>query len=242
MKSNTKTKASIAIVAGALLAVAAPLAASAHVTVAPNTAAAGSYALVTFKVPNESATAVTDRLEVDIPTDTPFSSVSYVPVAGWTVDLVTETLPKPVKLGGNELKQAVTKVIWTAQPGSEIKAGQLQLFPLSVGSVPDTGKIVFTALQGYSDGTVVSWSETSDGAQHPAPVLYVNDAPAGAHGSTGAAVSNQPSVSASETPAPANASASSTDVVARGLGIGGLVLGAIGAVLGVVAFRRKATS
>lgn len=233
---NKKTTASIAIGAGILLAVAIPLSASAHVTVSPNTASAGSYALLTVKVPNESATAVTDKVEIDLPTDTPFSSVSYVPVAGWTVETVTETLPKPVKIAGGEITKAVTKVTWTAQPGSEIAAGQLQLFPLSVGAVPDTGKIVLKALQSYSDGTVVKWVETTENAEHPAPVLYVNDAPAGAHGSTAG-----PSVSATETPAPTTTVASSSDVVARVLGIGGLVLGAVGAVLGIVAFRREAT-
>jgi uncharacterized protein YcnI len=233
---NKKITASIAIAAGALLAVAVPLSASAHVTISPNTASAGSYALITIKVPNESATAVTNKVEVDIPADTPFSSVSYVPVAGWTVETVTETLPKPVKITGGEVTKAVTKVTWTAQPGSEIAAGQLQLFPLSVGAVPDTGKIVLKALQTYSDGTVVSWAETGENAEHPAPVLYVNDAPAGAHGSTAG-----PTVEATETPAPTATVASSSDVVARGLGIGGLVLGAVGAVLGIVAFRREAT-
>lgn len=241
MKLNKNTPrslavASIAIGAGALLAIAAPLAASAHVTVAPNTAAAGSYALLTIKVPNESATAVTTKIELDIPADTPFSSVSYVPVPGWTVDTVTETLPTPVKIEGGEITKAVTKVTWTAQPGSEIAAGQLQLFPLSVGPVPDTGKIVLKALQSYSDGTLVSWSETTENAEHPAPVLYVNDAPAGDHhdSTTGPTVDAEPH-------APSTAVASSDDAVARGLGIAGLVLGAVGVVLGIVAFRRGAT-
>ncbi|MEO6944042.1 MAG: YcnI family protein [Lacisediminihabitans sp.] len=225
----------IAIGTGTLLAVAAPLSASAHVTISPNTAPAGSYALVTVKVPNESATAVTNKVEIDIPTDTPFSSVSYVPVAGWTVEAVTETLPKPVKITGGEITKAVTKVTWTAQPGSEIAAGQLQLFPLSVGAVPNTGKIVLKALQTYSDGTVVSWTGTGENAEHPAPVLYVNDAPASAHRAAAG-----PTVEATEVPAPATVAASS-DVVARSLGIGGLVLGAVGAVLGIVAFRREAT-
>lgn len=227
--------ATLAIAAGSIIAVAVPLSASAHVTITPGTAAPGSYALVTFKVPNESATATTNRLEVDIPSDTPFSSVSYVPVAGWTVDLVKETLPKPVKVGDNELKEAVTKVVWTAQPGYEIKAGQLQLFPLSVGAVPDTGKIALKALQGYSDGSTVSWSDTTEDAAHPAPMLFVNDAPTGEHGAA-----TSPTVTATEAPAPKTA-ASSSDPVARGIAIGGLVLGAIGVVLGVVVFRRGAT-
>ena len=234
-----KLTTTIALAAGILLAVAVPLPASAHVTVSPDTASVGSYALVTFKVPTESATAVTNKLEVNIPTNTPFSSVSYVPVAGWTVDLVTEVLPTPVEIGGNELKQAVTKIIWTAQPGHEITAGQVQLFPLSVGAVPDTGKIVFKALQGYSDGSTVSWTETTENAAHPAPILYVNDAAPIAHGATHGTAA--PTVTSIEVPAPTTTAVASGDVVARGLGIGGLVLGAIGAVLGVVAVRRGAT-
>ncbi|MET4783106.1 YcnI family protein [Glaciihabitans sp. UYNi722] len=231
MNKRTTAKLSITLGAGALLACALPLSASAHVTITPNTAPEGSYSLITFKVPTESATATTTKLEVDIPTDTPFSSVSYVPVPGWTAELTTETLPKPVKVGDNELKEAVTKVTWTASPGSEIKEGQLQLFPLSVGSVPSTGKIELKALQTYSDGSVVEWTQTGADAEHPAPVLYVNDAPADSHHDATVTATKEPTITA----------ASSSDVVARGIGIGGLVLGAIGIVLAVVTMRRRVT-
>lgn len=230
MNKNMSVRAAIAVGAGTLLAVALPMAASAHVTITPNTAPAGSYALVTFKVPTESATATTTKLEVDIPTDTPFSSVSYVAVTGWDTQLVTETLPKPVKIGENELTEAVTKVIWTAQPGFEIKQHQLQLFPLSVGAVPDTGKIELNAIQTYSDGSVVKWSETGTDAAHPSPALFVNDKPAGEQHSS-------PSATVTTAAAPTTSVASS-DVIARGLGIGGLVFGAVGIVLAVVFSRR----
>jgi uncharacterized protein YcnI len=219
-----KRTTTIAAVAGAalLLALAAPAVAFAHVTVSPNTASAGSYALLNVKVPNESATAVTNKVELSLPTDTPFTSVSYVPVAGWTTDLVRETLPSPVKVGDNTITEAVTKVVWTATPGYEITAGQLQVFPLSLGPVPDVGSIVFPALQTYSDGTVVSWTETQSGAEHPAPVLFVGDAPTADHHGDAAP------------------SASNSDTVARILGIGGLVVGAIGVIVAVAALRRKA--
>jgi uncharacterized protein YcnI len=225
----------IAIAAGAslMLALAAPLAASAHVTVTPYSAEPGSYALITFKVPNESATLTTTKVTVDIPTDTPFSSVSYVPVAGWTTTLETTTLPKPVKLDGNEITKAVTKVVWTAQPGYEISGGQLQLFPLSVGAVPDTGKIELATAQTYSDGSIVEWNESGDDAEHPAPTLYVNDAPEVSHDADAevtAAVVDE-----------AHPSVASPDIVARVLGILGLVVGAVGITLAVI-WRRKATS
>lgn len=236
MKKSTITRASIALGAGALLAIAAPLAASAHVTVDPGQAEAGSYTVITVKVPNESETAGTTKVELTLPADTPFSSVRYVPVAGWTAELVRETLPEPVKVGESEITEAVTKVIWTADSGSEIEAGQLQLFPLSVGPVPDTGSIVLAADQTYDDGSVVSWSETEEGAEHPAPVLYVNDEPVDDH--HGAAGGDHDAEEGEH--AEASAAASSDDVLARVLGIGGLVVGAVGIVLAVTA-RRKAT-
>lgn len=214
--------------AALILALAAPAAASAHVTVSPNTASAGSYALVDIKVPNESASAVTNKVELSLPTETPFLSVSYVPVAGWTAELIRTTLPSPVTVGDNTITEAVTKVVWTATPGGEIRAGQLQVFPVSLGPVPDTGSILMPADQTYSDGTVVSWSQTGSGAEHPAPVLYVNDAPTGGHHST-----------ASDADGHANSASGSADTLARSLGIGGLVVGTIGIVVAIAALRRK---
>ena len=161
MSSRTlshRTSAIVAIGAGALLALATPLAASAHVTVTPGEAEPGSFSLITVKVPNESATESTTRVELTIPEATPFAFLSYVPVPGWTTELVTTTLPEPVVTEYGEITEAVTTVIWTAQPGSEITDGQIQLFPLSVGPVPDTGSIVLHADQTYSDGSIVSWN------------------------------------------------------------------------------------
>jgi len=223
--------APVAIGAGLLLAVAAPLSASAHVTIDPGQAEAGSYTVVTVKVPNESDTATTNRVELSLPTDTPFTSVRYVPVAGWSAELVTTTLPEPVTIGESTITEAITSVVWTADAGSEIASGELQLFPLSVGPVPDTGSVTLPADQGYTDGSVVSWNETEEDAEHPAPVLYINDAPAADHHGAAAEVEAAPVADA----APAD------DVLARVLGIGGLVVGAVGIVLAITA-RRGATS
>lgn len=240
MHTKSVTKISVAIGGGVLLALAVPLAASAHVTVAPNVATAGSYALIDVKVPNESATAKTNKIEVSLPTDTPFTSVSYVPVAGWDAQLVSTTLPTPVKMDGNEVTDAVTSVVWTAQPGHEIASGQLQVFQLSLGRVPDTGSVVLPALQTYTDGTVVKWVDTAKGADHPAPVLYINDAPPAA-GSTGPAVSAGSDTASTGSAAADPPAASTGDTVARGLGVGGLLLGAIGIVIAIAATRRKTT-
>ena len=233
-KRNMKksTTAVVALGAGLLIAVGAPLAASAHVTVSPNAAEAGGYSLITVKVPNESATASTVEVSIALPTDTPFSSVSYVPVPGWDAELTRSTLPKPVKVGENSITEAVTKVTWTAQSGVGIGQGQLQLFPLSLGPVPDTGSLTLAATQTYSDGTVVKWDEKGEDAEHPAPVLYVNDAPPSDHHATGA-----PTVEAEPT-----ATATGSDVLGRVFGIAGLALGAIALVIAIVALRRPTGS
>lgn len=227
----TAAKMAVAAGAGLLLALALPLAASAHVTITPYGAEPGSYALVTFKVPNESATATTNRIEIDLPTATPFTSVSYVPVAGWDAQLVKTTLPKPVKLDGNTLTEAVTKVIWVAQAGYEIKDGQLQLFSLSLGAVPDTGKILMPTKQTYTDGSVSDWSGTTANAEHPAPTLYINDAPVASHDAdaevTAAAIDE------------AHPAVNSPDILARVLGFAGLIVGAIGITLAVLARRKE---
>jgi len=230
--------ATIALGAGALLAVAVPLSASAHVTLQTNTAAAGSYALLTFKVPNESADgATTDSVAITLPTDHPLLGVSFVPVPGWTAAATTEKLPKPVVNGDDTLTEAVTKVTWTAPAGHGIPTGALGLFQLSVGPIPSVGSIAFPAEQGYSDGSVVSWSGTSESAQHPAPVLYVNDAPPAA--TAGATPSATVAASAA-----ASTSAAQPDVLARVLGVLGLVVGAVGLVVGIAGLgaRRRTAS
>ncbi len=237
---NKRISPFVAIGAGALLAIAAPLSASAHVTVSPGAAEPGSFSLITVKVPNESATESTTRVELTIPEATPFGYVSYVPVPGWTTELVTTTLPEPVETIYGEITEAVTTVIWTAQPGSEIIAGQIQLFPLSVGPVPDTGSIVLAADQTYSDGSVVSWSDEGEEGEHPAPVLFINDAPiADEHDGAAEDDATAPNADGVSLTSEVTSGGSQPDVLARVLGIAGLVVGIVGVVFGLTS-RRKA--
>ena len=234
---NTRMSALVAIGAGALLAIAAPLSASAHVTITPGQAEAGSFSLITVKVPNESATESTTRVELTIPEATPFAFVSYVPVPGWSTELVTTQLSEPLETAHGEITEAVTTVIWTAQPGSEITDGQLQLFPLSVGPVPDTGSIALPADQTYSDGTVVSWSEQGDDAEHPAPVLVDDAPPADGHATAGEDDASSVSIAAD-----ASTATTPPDVLARVLGILGITVGIVGVVFGLASRRRERNS
>ena len=74
MNKTVPAFAGTALVAAAALALAVPLAASAHVTIGTNQADPGSYPVIDFKVPTESATATTTAIDITLPPDTPFGS------------------------------------------------------------------------------------------------------------------------------------------------------------------------
>lgn len=230
--------AATAATATAVLVVAAPLAASAHVHVDPDRATPGSYTALTFTVPTESATAGTVRLEVDLPTKTPFGSVAYQPMPGWKTIVVTSKLATPVKTDDGTVTEAPTRITWTADPGVQVGPGAFETFVVQVGPVPDTGSIVLPVTQTYSDGTVVQWNQPTPASgqepEHPAPTLYVNTASPADPTAVSSLVTSTP------TTAPATASGTSqAETVAIGLGIAGLALGAIALVVAVIAMTRR---
>ncbi len=233
---GTPLRAALAATAATAVAVLGfASAASAHVTIQAGTVSPGSYARVAFQVPTESDTASTTKLEVQIPTDHPIASVATMPVPGWTAAVETTKLSTPVKTDDGEVSEVVNKITWTATSAdSAIKPGQFLEFPLSLGPLPDTDKIVFKALQTYSDGNVVRWIDepTSNGTEpeHPAPVLKLTKA-----GSDAAGASVAPDT-VTVTPA---AAGSTSDGTARTLAITGAVLGLLGLVLGALALVRS---
>ena len=176
------------LVASGLSALALAPPASAHVTVNPGQATQGDFAKLAFRVPNESDTAGTTKLEVAMPLDTPLAFVSVRPVPGWDVEVVRSELPEPVEADGFTLTEAVSMIIWTAQPGVRIEPGQFQEFEVSGGPMPAVEAIAFPAEQSYDDGEVVSWSEPvvegEEEPEHPAPTLLLSpaDDAGGGHG------------------------------------------------------------
>ncbi|MCZ4563416.1 YcnI family protein [Rhodococcus sp. IEGM 1401] len=194
-------------------------AASAHVVVSAPDAAQGGYSVLTFRVPTESDTASTSSVKVTLPG---LNSARTQPVPGWT---------STVEKDSADLAVSVT---WTANPGSEVGPGQFQQFLLSAGPLPEQETVSFPATQTYTDGEVVDWNEpmTEDGSEPelPAPTLTLAAAGSGdAHGSA-----HSETTAASE--------ASSEDNTARWLAGVGLVLGAVGAGLGIGATIRARRS
>ena len=217
--------------AGLLLAV--PVAAQAHVKISPDTAAAGSYATLNFRVPTEKANASTTRVEVDLPSEHPFTYAAYQPVPGWTAKVTTSALPKPVKTEDGTITKAPTKIVWTASKGAAIKPGQFQQFPVSVGVVPDVPSVSFTAIQTYSDGSVVKWDEPTKAGkaepEHPAPVLTIG----------AAAPSGAPSTAPSVAAAPQSSNDSSDSGSGVWFGVGGLAVAVIALLVALYAVTRR---
>ena len=215
-----RTAAAGLVLAAALTAV--PALAAAHVRVIADNTTSDSFSQLTFRVPTESDTASTVKLQVQLPKDRPLLYVATMPVPGWTAKTVEATLPKPVKSYGTTITKAVSTVTWTADnPGSAIRPGEYQEFSISAGPLSTPGDVLLPATQTYSDGAVVAWNEPASASgeepEHPAPVLTVTAV-------------------APPTPAPATG----TDRLARGLGIAGLAVGIAGVVVALLAARRSA--
>lgn len=210
-----------------------PTVASAHVTVNPDTTAAESYASLTFRVPTESDTASTEQLVVDLPTDTPFLSVTPRSLPGWDVEVETERLDEPFEVEGATVDEAPARVTWTAVEGNEVPPHEYQEFAIRVGALPEEGtEIVLPAHQTYTDGSVVDWDEpvAEDGTEPEAPAPVFTTTAAEAEGHHGAAAD------ASGDAAVADA-APAVDPVGRWLGVAGIVVGAAG--IGAALFTRR---
>jgi periplasmic copper chaperone A len=173
---RTAARLACVLAAAGTAVVALPLAAQAHVEVQPGTVAGGDFAVVAFRVPNERDDASTTKVQVILPADRPLGSVQTTAMPGWKVQTATRKLAKPIEMFGAKLDSVVSRVTWTATQGG-VRSGQFQDFELSLGQLPKSGELTFTALQTYSDGEQVRWNEVSaDGAaepEHPAPTLQL---------------------------------------------------------------------
>ena len=226
-----KLAAALAGTGAILLLGAAP--AWAHVTVAAPGAGPGQGdAAITVRVPDESDTASTVGLKLQLPADHPIAGVLVAPLPGWTATLKQTKLATPVKTDDGDITEVVSEIDWTAAAGSGIKPGFFGQFTILAGKLPDgVSRLTFKAVQQFSDGSTVSWIEQpapgSDAEpEHPAPVLTL--AGPDATGSS-AAGTDAAGTDAAGTGVAGKGAASS------GAATTGIVLGAIGALLGAAA-------
>lgn len=215
-------------VAGLALVFAAPLAASAHVGVTPDTTAAGSYANLTFAVPHGCDGSPTTEIRITIPE----SVITVTPTVNpnWDVtEVPSETDP-----------DYTAAVVYTAK--TPLADGLRDTFTLSVplpsGEAGDV--LEFPVLQTCEVGSTEWDQETVEGEdepEHPAPAIVLTAAEEdGGHGH-GTADSSETDAAAST--ATSTDSADPVVGTAIGLGTAGLVVGIAGVVLAVWALRRR---
>ncbi|OXM51427.1 YcnI family protein [Amycolatopsis alba] len=214
--------------------------ASAHVTanVYGPQPTKGGYGSIFFRVPNEEKDAGTVKVEVTLKPEYALSSVRTKPIPGWKAEVVKSKLPAPVTTAsGTQITEAVTKVSWTAEPGTKIAAGstEFQEFQISAGQFPtNVDAIEFPATQTYENGKVVEWNQPTPASgeepEHPAPSVKLaektGDGHGGGHGTDTKATAEESHAS------------SSSDNTARWLGGAGLVVGALGLGVGAGATLR----
>ncbi len=205
--------------------------AGAHVTITPTAIPGGDDGTVTFNVPNEEDGASTVKLEVSLPMDHPVADVNVKPVPGWTATTQETKLATPITSDAGQVTQAVSLITWTAAAGQGIKPGEFQQFEVAMGPLPETGTMVFKAVQTYSNGDVVHWIDppAANGAaepDHPAPVLTLTKDDAA------------PDSNAAPAPASSSSSGGGGGVV---LGILGLIAGVAALIVSVFALRRTSS-
>ncbi|MCP2031527.1 uncharacterized protein YcnI [Okibacterium sp. HSC-33S16] len=239
MKRLTLAAPAVALTS-AFLVVAAPLAAGAHVSVTPSSAPAGQTAQLTFSVGHGCDGSATTALTFTIPEE--IVSVTPTVNPNWDVSKTSVDLAEPITDShGNALAQRVGEVVYTAhQPLADGFRDTVTLqLTLPADNAGET--LAFPVLQTCEVGET-AWTEIAADGQDPhdldapAPTISVTDASASeaAHGSASGSA-DAAGASSAAAQAPAN-----PDILARILGIGGLLVGAIGVVLAVVA-RRPST-
>ncbi|MFI2203384.1 YcnI family protein [Streptomyces sp. NPDC020192] len=228
-RSTLRGAATVTAGAAALVLLAAG-AASAHVTVHPESYAKGATdGVLTFRVPNEEDNAATTKVQVFLPTDHPVLGVLVHPQDGWTAKVTTARLKTPVKTDDGTITEAASEITFT---GGKITAGQYEDFTVAFGQLPDdAGQLAFKTLQTYSDGKTARWIEEPTGGdepENPAPVLKLTAGDASAAPAKSTAATTQ-----------AADSSDSSDSTARGLGIAGLITGVLGLAAAAFAIVRS---
>ncbi|WP_158270261.1 YcnI family protein [Mycetocola zhujimingii] len=238
---RTTLAASAASLTAALLVVAAPIAANAHVSVTPDSAPAGATAQLTFSVGHGCDGSATTALTFTIPEE--IVSVTPTVNPNWDVTKTSVDLADPVTdAHGNAIAQRVGEVVYTAKQPLADGFRDTVTLQLTLPADAAGDSIPFGVVQACVLGET-AWTEVAADGQdaseldHPAPVVTVTDAVASdaGHGAHAAPDATGGSANAA---APTNAP---EDTLARVLGLGGILVGAVGIVFAVATRRTQST-
>lgn len=218
------------IALGAVLVVAAPLAASAHVHVTPEDAAAGASTRLEFSFSHGCDDQPTTALVLDVPEGV--DGVTPVLDGAWTISR---------EVGADGVPTQVTYTAVTPVESGVAASVAMDVIFASSASGTD---VAFPVLQQCGDAET-AWAEIAEEGQDPhdleapAPLVAV-DAVAEAgddHGHGSSETDDHAEADADHADADASAAGGDADPVARWLSAGALV--AALAALGVALFRRR---
>ncbi|SEB90611.1 YcnI family protein [Microbacterium hydrocarbonoxydans] len=219
---TTRRTVTTGIIGGAVLALAIPMMASAHVSVSPDELVAGDHGVLTFSFAHGCDNSPTTSLRVTMPEG--LASVAPTMDSDWTID---------IEKGDDGLVSAVTYTALAPVP-NELRGA----VSMSVGldeNTPDTlaFPVVQTCVEGSTEWTqLAEEGEDPHSLDAPAPVVNVVASADGEHGGHDAA----DDADTEEAPDAADA----PDALATALGAGGLVAGIAALVVSVLAYRRRA--
>jgi uncharacterized protein YcnI len=165
-----RPKPAAALTALALVvALAVPVAASAHARVSPAVSLAGQLQLFSLAVPTEKSGVTTSKIVMTVPSG--FGIDSFAPPPpGWKMTT------KSTGSGDNAIVQTVT---WT---GGHTPTGEDSLFQfLAQPAAAQT--YTFGVQQTYSDGSIVNWSGPESSAA-PAPTIIAQTSLGGGGGTS----------------------------------------------------------
>lgn len=223
MRSTTTTRTrrnlTVGVIGGAVLALAIPAMASAHVSVSPDELVAGDHGVLTFSFAHGCDNSPTTSLKVTMPEG--LASVAPTMDSDWTID---------IEKGEDGLVSAVTYTAVAPVP-NELRGA----VSMSVGLDEDTPEtLAFPVIQTCVDGST-EWTQLAEDGEDPhsldapAPVVSVAAAAADGHGEHDSSTTSE--TAADETDSP--------DALGTALGAGGLVAGIAALVVSVLAYRRK---
>lgn len=212
------------VAAGAVLAIAVPAMASAHVTVSPDELAAGDHGVLTFAFSHGCEDSPTTSLRITMPDG--LASVAPTVDSDWTID---------VERGDDGLVSAVTYTALTPVPN-----GLRGAVSMGIGLDEDSPEtLAFPVVQTCETGST-EWTQLAEDGEDPhsldapAPVVHVGAA-SGEHAEHGATTGDEDA--APDADAGDAAASDPTGIV---LGSAGLVAGLAALVVSVLAYRRKA--
>ncbi|WP_311257575.1 YcnI family protein [Microbacterium sp. WCS2018Hpa-9] len=227
-RTSTRRNVTAGLVGGAILALAIPAMASAHVSVSPDELVAGDHGVLTFSFAHGCDNSPTTSLKVTMPEG--LASVAPTMDSDWAID---------IEKGDDGLVSAVTYTAVAPVP-NELRGA----VSMAVGLDEDTpDSLAFPVVQTCVEGST-EWTQLAEDGEDPhsldapAPVVEVVAASADGHGDEHG--STEEAGDADTADSDAAGDADSSTALGTALGAGGLVAGVAALVVSVLAYRRKA--